>query len=132
MSSLLFAYGTLMPPDRAAADREGWRPDAVRGRLFDLGSYPALIDLDDPRAGWVDGFVRPVDMEELRTRLDPWEEVDQGLYRRTSTISRASHRVWVYVYNRPLPSWARGPIDRWDGRRRAPALIRSHTARGDA
>jgi gamma-glutamylcyclotransferase (GGCT)/AIG2-like uncharacterized protein YtfP len=132
MSPMLFAYGTLMPSDPDAAAREGWRPDAVRGRLFDLGPYPVLIDLDDPGAGWVEGFVRPTDLDELRTRLDPWEEVEQGLYRRAEAITRDSCRVWVYVYNRPLPSWARGPLDRWDGRRRAPALIRSESARGDA
>ena len=124
MSSLLFAYGTLMPADSAAADRDGWRPDAVRGRLFDLGPYPALVDLDDPGAGWVEGYVRPVDLEELETRLDPWEEVGQGLYRRTETTTRTSCRVWVYVYDRPLPPTARGRIARWDGRRRAPVVRR--------
>jgi gamma-glutamylcyclotransferase (GGCT)/AIG2-like uncharacterized protein YtfP len=124
MSSLLFAYGTLMPADPGAAVREGWRPDAVRGRLFDLGPYPALIDLDDPGAGWVEGFVRPVDLRELETRLDPWEEVDRGLYRRTETMTRASCRAWIYVYNRPLPPTARGALARWDGRRRASALSR--------
>jgi hypothetical protein len=34
--------------------------------------------------------------------------------------------IWVYVYNQPLPPGARGPIDRWDGRRRAP--VRSAVA----
>jgi gamma-glutamylcyclotransferase (GGCT)/AIG2-like uncharacterized protein YtfP len=120
MSSLLFAYGTLMPEDAAAAEREGWRPDAVRGRLFDLGPYPALVDLDDPRAGWVEGYVRPISLDELETRLDPWEEVDRGLYRRSETVTRASYRVWVYVYNQPLPPTSRGPLVRWDGRRRGP------------
>lgn len=123
MPTMLFAYGTLMPADRDAADRHGWRPDAVRGRLFDLGPYPALVDLDDPAAGWVAGFVRPVDREELETRLDPWEEVDRGLYRREETTTRAGSRAWIYVYNRPLPPGARGPLDRWEGRRRAPASI---------
>jgi gamma-glutamylcyclotransferase (GGCT)/AIG2-like uncharacterized protein YtfP len=123
VSTLLFAYGTLMPRDRDSADRDGWRPDAVRGRLFDLGPFPALIDLDDPGAGWVEGFVRPADLQELETLLDPWEEVDRGLYRRTRTVTRASCLVWVYVYNRPLPSHARGPLDRWDGWRRAPASV---------
>jgi indolepyruvate decarboxylase len=121
--SLLFAYGTLMPCDRASARRDGWHPDAVRGRLFDLGPYPALIDLDDPEAGWVEGFVRPVDLAELETRLDPWEEVERGLYGRTETVTRACCRVWVYVYNRPLPPHARGPMARWDGPRRAPAWV---------
>ena len=132
MSQWLFAYGTLMPPDRDAAEQAGWRPDAVRGRLYDLGPYPALVNLDEPGSGWVEGFVRPVDREELTTRLDPWEEVEQGLYRREETITRASCRVWVYVYNRPLPPCARGPLARWDGRRRAPVVSRSQSAKGDA
>jgi gamma-glutamylcyclotransferase (GGCT)/AIG2-like uncharacterized protein YtfP len=123
VSTLLFAYGTLMPRDPDPADRGPWSPDAVRGRLFDLGPYPALVDLDDPEAGWVEGFVRPVELEELETRLDPWEEVDRGLYRRTETVTRASCRVWVYVYDRPLPPRARGPLSRWDGCRRAPASV---------
>ncbi len=123
MSPKLFAYGTLMPRDGDSAEREGWRPDAVRGRLYDLGPYPAPFDLDEPGAGWVEGFVRPVNLEELETRLDPWEEVDTGLYRRTRTLTRASCRVWVYVYNRPLPPGALGPLDRWEGRRRAPVVI---------
>src|SRR5690349_12358557 len=119
MTSLLFAYGTLMPADPESAAREGWQPDAVRGRLYDLGPYPALVDLDDPGAGWVDGFVRPVDRDELEDRLDPWEEVDRGLYRRVEATTRKHCRVWVYVYNRPLPPHARGPLGRWDGARRA-------------
>lgn len=122
MSPMLFAYRTLMPRDVASAERDGWRPDAVRGRLYDLGPYPALVDLDDPGAGWVEGFVRPVELRELETRLDPWEEVDRGLYRRTRTLTQSRCPVWVYVYNRPLPPDARGPLDRWDGRRRAPTL----------
>ena len=123
MSTMLFAYGTLMPANREAAEHQGWHPDAVRGRLFDLGPYPALVDLDDPTAGWVEGFVRPVDLLELETRLDPWEEVEQGMYRRVETVTRASRRVWVYVYNRPLPHGARGPLDCWDGQRRAPVSV---------
>jgi gamma-glutamylcyclotransferase (GGCT)/AIG2-like uncharacterized protein YtfP len=129
MPGLLFAYGTLMPADADAAAREGWRPDAVRGRLFDLGPYPALVDLDDPTAGWVEGYVRPVDADELATRLDLWEEVEQGLYRRVEALTRDSRRVWIYVYNRPLPPGSRGPLGHWEGRRRAPAPV---TARGDA
>ena len=67
------------------------------------GRIRRLIDLDDPAAGWVEGFVRPVEMQELINRFDPWEEVDAGLYCREQTTTRAGGRVWVYVYNRPLP-----------------------------
>jgi gamma-glutamylcyclotransferase (GGCT)/AIG2-like uncharacterized protein YtfP len=132
MSSLLFAYGTLMPADAAAAAREGWQPDAVRGRLFDLGPYPALIDLDDPEAGWVEGFVRPVDRDELEGRLDSWEDVAGGLYRRVETTTRSDRRVWVYVYDRPLPPRARGPLARWDGLRRARLTSPPASSQGDS
>jgi gamma-glutamylcyclotransferase (GGCT)/AIG2-like uncharacterized protein YtfP len=132
MSSLLFAYGTLMPADPQAAAREGWEPDAVRGRLYDLGPYPALVDLDDPEAGWVDGFVRPVDEGELAQRLDPWEDVAGGLYRRVRATTRSRRQVWVYVYNRPLPPRARGPLCRWDGPRRARLPSPLASSQGDA
>ena len=41
----------------------------MRGRLYDLGPYPALIDLDDPAAGWVEGYVRAVEPAELEPPL---------------------------------------------------------------
>ena len=110
---LLFAYGTLVPAEPGLRADEGWEPDAVRGRLYDLGPYPGLVDLDDPAAPWVDGFVRPVCDAELVGRLDPYEGVDEGLYRRDSTTTREGRPAWVYVYARPLPAVAIGPLDRW-------------------
>jgi gamma-glutamylcyclotransferase (GGCT)/AIG2-like uncharacterized protein YtfP len=132
MESMLFAYGTLMPADPESAAREGWRADAVRGRLYDLGPYPALIGPDDPEADWVEGFVRPVTRDELEHRLDPWEGVDQGLYRRVEATTRNRCRAWVYVYNRPLPPGARGPLPRWDGTRRARLSSPFASGQGDA
>ena len=118
MTVLLFAYGTLMPADPETAARDGWRADAVRGRLFDLGPYPALVHLDDPTAGWVNGYVRSIEMAELEGPLDSWEEVGRGVYRRLETTTRNGKRAWVYVYSRPLPADARGPLDRWGGSQR--------------
>ncbi len=109
MTSYLFAYGTLMPRGQEAALAEGWRPDAVRGRLYDLGPYPALVDLDDRAAGWVEGFVRPVERTDL-VQFDHYEDVDGGLYRREETTTRDNMRVWVYVYAGALPPEARGPL----------------------
>ena len=123
--TLLFAYGTLVPRDPARRDREGWEADAVVGRLFDLGPYPALVDLDDPSAGDVAGYVRPVGLDELRGRLDPYEGVAEGLYCRRTTITRAGRRVWVYTYGRPIPPGTPGPLDRWD--RPGPGLPRATT-----
>jgi gamma-glutamylcyclotransferase (GGCT)/AIG2-like uncharacterized protein YtfP len=119
MRSTLFAYGTLMPRDPESAARDGWEPDAVRGLLYDLGQFPALVSLDDPEAGWVEGYVRGGVSCELIGWLDAYEETDRGLYRRVRTITRNSRLVWVYVYGRPLPRDARGPLNRWDGSVRA-------------
>jgi gamma-glutamylcyclotransferase (GGCT)/AIG2-like uncharacterized protein YtfP len=112
MLSRLFAYGTLMPSDLSALAREGWSADAVRGRLFDVGAYPGLIDLDVADAGWVEGYVRPVEPLEMEA-FDRWEDVDLGTYRRAETTTRGGVLVWVYVYAWPLPPRARGPLPRW-------------------
>jgi gamma-glutamylcyclotransferase (GGCT)/AIG2-like uncharacterized protein YtfP len=113
MTAMLFAYGTLIPRDVERLRREGWVPDAVRGRLYDLGSYPALVDLDGSDAGWVLGYVRPVQMEELEGPLDTYEEVGAGPFRRTQTTTRAQRIAWVYSFSGPLPPCALGPIERW-------------------
>jgi gamma-glutamylcyclotransferase (GGCT)/AIG2-like uncharacterized protein YtfP len=111
--TLLFAYGTLGPENSVSEDRDGWVADRVRGRLYDLGPYPALIDCGDLQANWVEGYVRSVGPDELSERLDPYEGVDEGLYRRVAAMTEAERLVWVYVYARPLPPSARGPLVRW-------------------
>lgn len=113
MTSMLFAYGTLAPPTPAVATRDGWESDQVRGRLYDLGFYPALVDLEDPTADWVEGYVRPVTADELENQLDVYEAVADGLYERVETTTRHGRRVWVYIYAHTLPARARGPITRW-------------------
>ena len=115
MPPLLFAYGTLGP---ASPDAPGWTPDAVCGRLYDLGPYPILLNLDDPAAGHVEGHVREVDPAELAGELDSYEGVAEGLFERRLTTTRGGRRAWVYVYARPRPQYAVGPLARWDGPRR--------------
>ncbi len=130
-TALLFAYGTLVPRDPLERARLNWQPDAVRGRLYDLGPYPGLLDLNAEGAPWVEGFCRPVEHDELIHRLDPYEAVAEGLYRRERTPTREGRTVWVYVYNRPLPQAARGPIDSWHGPAsgyRAPSLHQNASA----
>lgn len=108
----LFAYGTLGP---RFEPRDDWRADAVRGRLFDLGPYPVLVDWDDPEAPWVEGHVRPVTCEELEGRLDAYEGVAEGLFRREAATTRAGRVAWVYVFARDVPQYAKGPLPRWGG-----------------
>ncbi len=119
MGSALFAYGTLMPRDPEAAAQHGWEPDAVRGCLYDLGPYPALVDVGDPAAGWVEGYVRRGLSPEMLRLLDAYEETDSGMYRRVQMTTRNNNLVWVYVYSGPLPREARGPLNRWEGTVRA-------------
>jgi gamma-glutamylcyclotransferase (GGCT)/AIG2-like uncharacterized protein YtfP len=116
MSTLLFAYGTLSPASPEAAAEGGWAADRVRGRLYDLGAYPALVDCGDATAGWVEGYVREIGKEDLAGPIDHYEGVSEGLYQRAETTTEAGRRVWVYVYSRPLPPDAPGPLERWEGR----------------
>jgi gamma-glutamylcyclotransferase (GGCT)/AIG2-like uncharacterized protein YtfP len=120
---LLFAYGTLGPDDRAPGGLDGWVADAVRGRLFDLGSYPVLVGWDDPGAGWVEGHVRPVSRAELGRVLDPYEGVDEGLFCRVALRTRSGRVAWTYVFPHRVPGGAIGPIPRWEGRRVDPGSI---------
>jgi gamma-glutamylcyclotransferase (GGCT)/AIG2-like uncharacterized protein YtfP len=115
MRSMLFTYGTLMPLDPETAARDGYEPDAVRGFLYDLGPFPALVELDHPEAGWVEGYVVAGLAPESILRLDAYEGTDEGPYRRVEATTRNNRLVWVYVYDQPLPPDARGPLDRWDG-----------------
>jgi len=128
--ALLFAYGTLAPLDPESAAAEGWEPDAVRGRLYDLGAYPALVDHDDGQAGWVEGHVRTVSWEQLAGSLDAYEGVDQGPYRRVSVRARTGREVWLYVYGHALPPNAIGPIDRWTGTKRVRFFSRTDNSQG--
>lgn len=116
-SDLLFAYGTLGPRDSEACVREGWHADAVRGRLYDLGPYPIVVDWDDPTAGWVEGHARAVDRAELEGPLDAYEGVDEGLFLRLVATTRAGRLAWLYAYPHPVPAGAIGPLTRWPGRK---------------
>lgn len=109
---LLFAYGQLQPHLRAPQTLMRAWPDQVRGLLYDLGPYPAAV-----RVAAADrcfhGYVLEITLAELTDRLDPYEEVDNGVYRRIRIVTEAGFAAWLYEYTRPLPKNAVGPIDRW-------------------
>jgi gamma-glutamylcyclotransferase (GGCT)/AIG2-like uncharacterized protein YtfP len=128
---LLFVYGTLAPESPDVALREGWLEDAVRGRLYDLGPYPALVNHEDPEAGWVEGYVRPVAWEQFTGSLDSYEGVGEGLYRRALVQTRAGRQVWVYVFAQPVPQSAIGPLPRWNSTKRVRLLPPLDNHEGD-
>lgn len=108
MKTRLFVYGTLKRgccnhAQMAGAQFLGLARTPPGYRLYDLGGYPALVARpDDPSA--VVGEVWSVDAEVL-ARLDRFEGVHEGLYRRESIMLGppfADRPVDVYVSAIPV------------------------------
>lgn len=113
---LLFVYGTLRRGcDTAQAarlhDEGAWRGTGkVRGRLYRLGWYPALVE-DVAQGGWVTGDVfRMTEPEITLAWLDAYEECGPAFpqpqeYRReviSVWLACAEVRAWAYLYNRAI------------------------------
>ena len=106
---LLFVYGTLLPGLRLEREMEGAKhlgAGKVRGCLYDLGSYPGLVEGE----GLIAGEIYRLDPQHLR-RLDEVEEMvadDQNasLFWRVRvqivTGTHATQWVWCYRYNRSV------------------------------
>jgi gamma-glutamylaminecyclotransferase len=85
MKTLLFVYGTLK---RGCSNHAMLAGETFLGearthagfRLYDLGGYPGIVVLPEDREG-VTGEVWAVGAEALQ-RLDAFEGVHEGLYRR--------------------------------------------------
>lgn len=88
---------------------EAW-PDRIRGVLYDLGDYPAAVQIASATT-WIDGFTLEIDADELKL-LDEFEDVDGGEFARRIVETELGHTAWVYEYQRSLaPHLA--PIQRW-------------------
>ena len=117
-SSQLFIYGTLLHPTlstfaqflqshgRLLGDAQ------IKGRLYDVGSYPALI-YDPNASNSVKGkLVELLDESLVLDRLDEYEGCHPSqalphLYLRQLLPLEANGtklEAWVYVYNRPTAS----------------------------
>ena len=131
-SNLIFFYGTLMLPyptlERLGVERmlayRGW--DAVAGRLYSLGRYPAMtleegsvrgqvFELTDPAAlAVLDGF----------EHYFPGDPENSEYLRQLLPLTGREASAWVYLWNRPdqtLPlvpdgDWAahQGQPQAWD------------------
>ena len=108
----LFVYGQLQPGIRAPRTMHRSWPDRVRGKLFCLGQYPAAVQLGQG-SSWIRGHVLEIDEQELTSDLDPYEGIDEGLYRRIRTVTEKGTQVWIYEYASPLPRHATGPMEQW-------------------
>jgi gamma-glutamylcyclotransferase (GGCT)/AIG2-like uncharacterized protein YtfP len=110
MGDYLFVYGTLMPGCEPAAMRETCAgmeiigPGTVRGVLYDLGSYPGIVEGEGSVRGVV---VRvPAGAWPALDRYEGCPGCDDGLFRRirtTATLdSGQSLECWIYVYARDV------------------------------
>jgi gamma-glutamylcyclotransferase (GGCT)/AIG2-like uncharacterized protein YtfP len=114
-TGFLFVYGTL----RSEGDRPMYHEMTrhadyvgeamVPGRLYDLGSYPGLVPADEENGYTVIGELyrlHPDYREQMLRRLDVYEGVPDGLYRREQWTALREDGLevaaWVYVYDRSL------------------------------
>ena len=107
----IFVYGTLQ---RGQCRERCWprpplrvEPATTRGRLYDLGPYPAMVPGDD----WIRGelwHLRPEDVPLTLETLDAVEGCVEGTgdqYRRVVIECRdqngATHRAYAYHFAQP-------------------------------
>ncbi len=116
MTTDLFVYGTLHPdraPQEIARTVRTFRPvgpATMRGRVHDLGRYPAFtLEGADQVMGTL--FAVPDD-PKIFAALDAYEDfrsenLAESLFvrvRRLATLPDQSQRLcWVYIYNQSLP-----------------------------
>ena len=116
-SEYLFVYGTLRrgsghPMQALLSRRTRWLgPAVLRGSLFRVGAYPAIVASLRPRER-VRGDVYVLDASaRLLARLDAYEGCDAAArppqeYRRerlpVRLLGGRRLEAWVYLYNRPL------------------------------
>lgn len=110
MDCLLFVYGMLQPGFQPPRSMKRHWPDRVHGRLFDLGPYPAAVEVGAAES-WIHGHVVEIAEQEL-SYLDEFEDVAGGLYCRLRVTTAGGHDVWIYQYNRMIPADA-PEIERW-------------------
>ncbi|HET9983324.1 MAG TPA: gamma-glutamylcyclotransferase family protein [Longimicrobiales bacterium] len=114
----LFVYGTLRSGEPAAellAGAEPLGPARVEGTLYDIdGRYPALMLAG---RGVVEGEVWRCPVE-LLWRLDEYEGVEEGLFRRVG-VRVGERACWTYVVGptlaRRLTAENRVAGGRWAG-----------------
>lgn len=112
VSKYLFVYGTLRsefenPMAQFLQQNATYICDGnIKGRLYDVGTYPALIH-DDNTDKRVEGQILEMnDMDQILDVLDPYEGVDDELYVRQIIPIQLENQsflsCWVYLFNRSV------------------------------
>lgn len=125
---LIFFYGTLMRPyptlERLGVAEmlafQGW--DAVAGRLYSLGRYPALAPGPGAVRGQVFELIDPAALA-LLDRFEDYRPADPAgseYLRELLPLSGRPVSAWVYVFNRPTGGLALVPDGDWAARQGHP------------
>jgi gamma-glutamylaminecyclotransferase len=127
MSVTLFVYGTLKRGDcrhsvLAGQTFQGQARTAPRYRMYNVGSYPALVETPDGLA--IEGELWQVDATCL-ARLDEVEGVAEGLYQRRAIqlaepFTDVSAQSYFFLKNTAGladcgPCWQPRSTATWDG-----------------
>jgi gamma-glutamylcyclotransferase (GGCT)/AIG2-like uncharacterized protein YtfP len=128
----VFVYGTLMASATGTLGRDMRLrlrrearligPATIRGRLYDLGRYPAFVASSEP-ADIVYGEL--LELTDAAVSL-PWLDAYEGVERGTQAIgeylrvrvtaalaSGDTQDSWVYEFNRPVVGLPRVRSGRW-------------------
>ena len=102
----------LVPEGRLRFTRCG----RIRGVLYDLGSYPGLID----GGGNVVGEIYRIRTPDVLTVLDDYEDFDpenpeESIFvRRAVPLIHPGLTAWVYFYNGPIAGYRKVPSGDWN------------------
>ena len=120
-AELIFFYGTLMRPyptlGHLGVERmlayQGW--DAVAGRLYNLGRYPALTLGPGSVRGQVFELTDPAALAVLDRFEDyrPHDPEGSEYLRKLLPLAGREGAAWVYVFNRPTHGLSPVPGGDW-------------------
>lgn len=114
----IFVYGTLKQGfgahalmQEAGARLIGPAKTAARYHLYDQGGFPGMIE-DADLEGGVKGELYEVD-EDALWRIDAYECINQGLFRRAEVELEGGGKALAYLFNREYFSCLRIESGEW-------------------
>ncbi len=104
----LFGYGTLKKDDFPPRTEDKDYTDFIRGEMYDLGKFPAGINLGKGMAR-IKGETEEIDESELPV-LDKRES---PTFTRIKVKTERGYDAFVYQYNKPIPKSSKR-IQSWE------------------